>query len=193
MSIQPDLPILSFGSRKAWEAWLANEHETARGLWLKIARKGSGIATVSYAEALEVALCYGWVDGQKDKFDDDYWLQRFTPRKARSKWSKINCAKAAELIDKGEMQPAGRRRIEEAKADGRWDLAYSAQGSATVPDDLRRELDENDRAREFFASLDSANRYAILYRLEDAKRPETRARRLRKFVAMLEEGRKIHP
>ena len=193
MSAEKDLPVIAFASREAWAAWLAEHHAESRGLWLKIAKKGAGTDSVSYAEALEVALCYGWIDGQKDKLDDRHWLQRLTPRKARSKWSRINCAKAASLIKSGKMKPAGLREIERAKADGRWDAAYAGSRSAAIPDDLRQELEKNGRAREFFATLDSANRYAILYRLHEAKRPETRARRLAKFVEMLEEGKKIHP
>ena len=193
MTTKPDLPIIPFASRDAWEAWLEEHHETANGLWLKIAKKGSGIETVSYAEALEAALCYGWIDGQKASFDDHYWLQRFTPRRPRSKWSKINRQKATELIEKGEMKPAGLREVERAKADGRWDAAYDAQSTATVPDDLCQELEKNHRAREFFATLDSRNRYAILYQIQDAKRPETRARRIEKYVAMLAQRQKIYP
>jgi uncharacterized protein YdeI (YjbR/CyaY-like superfamily) len=162
-------------------------------VWLKIARKASGVASVSYAEALEVALCYGWIDGQKDKHDDDHWLQRFGPRQPRSKWSKVNRGKATALIEAGAMKPAGLREVERAKADGRWDAAYDSPSTATVPDDLQRALDEEPRAREFFATLDSANRYAILYRIQDAKKPETRARRIAKFVAMLSEHEKLHP
>jgi uncharacterized protein YdeI (YjbR/CyaY-like superfamily) len=168
-------------------------HTSSSGLWLKIAKKGAGIDTVSYAEALDVALCYGWIDGQKDKFDGDHWLQRFTRRRPRSKWSKINRTKAERLIEEGRMQPAGLREVEQARADGRWDAAYDSQSTATIPDDLRQELEKNDVAREFFSTLDSANRYAILYRLQDAKTPETRARRLEKFVDMLSERKKIHP
>jgi uncharacterized protein YdeI (YjbR/CyaY-like superfamily) len=150
-----DLPIIPFASREAWETWPEELHTTSDGLWLKIARKGSSIDTVSYAEALEVALCYGWIDGQKASFDDHHWLQRFTPRRGRSKWSKINRQKATELIEKGEMKPAGLKEVERAKADGRWDAAYDAQSTATVPEDLLRELEKNDKAREFFAKLDS--------------------------------------
>jgi uncharacterized protein YdeI (YjbR/CyaY-like superfamily) len=193
VTVKPNLPIISFASRGAWGSWLAKHHATSTGLWLKIAKKGSGIDTVSYAEALDVALCYGWIDGQKASCDDHYWLQRFTPRKPRSKWSKINRQKATELIEKGEMKPAGLREVERAKADGRWDAAYDAQSTATVPDDLRRELDKNEVAREFFATLDSRNRYAILYHIQDAKKPETRARRIEKYVAMLNERKKIYP
>ncbi len=193
MSGKQDLPIGSFESREAWERWLAEQHATSSGLWLKIAKKESGVATVSYAEALDVALCYGWIDGQKDKFDDKYWLQRFTPRKPRSKWSKVNCGKATELIEKGDMKSAGLREVERAKADGRWEAAYEAQSTATVPEDLQRALEENDTAREFFSTLDKANRYAILYRIQDAKKRETRARRIEKYVAMLSEQKKIYP
>ncbi len=193
MSFKQDLPIISFESRGEWERWLAEQHVTSTGLWLKIAKKESGIATISYAEALDVALCYGWIDGQKDKFDDKHWLQRFTPRKPRSKWSKVNCSKATELIEKGEMKPAGLREVERAKADGRWEAAYDAQSTATVPEDLQRALEENDTAKEFFSTLDRANRYAILYRIQDVKKPETRARRIEKYVTMLREQKKIYP
>ena len=193
MTPKPDLPILPFASRDAWEAWLGEHHATSDGLWLKLAKKASGIETVSYAEAVEVALCYGWIDGQKASFDEDYWLQRFTPRRPRSRWSKVNRQKATELIERGEMRPAGLREVERARADGRWDAAYDAQSTATVPEDLRRELDRNDKAREFFATLDSRNRYAILYQIGDAKKPQTRARRIEKYMAMLAEGKKLYP
>ena len=169
MTARTDLPILPFATRGAWEAWLDEHHAASEGLWLKIAKKGSGIETVSYPGALEVALCYGWIDGQKASFDDRYWLQRFTPRRSRSKWSKVNRQKATELIERGAMKPAGLREVERAKADGRWDAAYDAQSTATVPDDLRRQLEKNDAAREFFQTLNSANRYAILYQIGDAK------------------------
>lgn len=193
MSVSKDQPVISFESCDAWEAWLAEHHATSPGLWLKFAKKASGIVTVSYSEALDVALCHGWIDGQKDKLDGDYWLQRFTPRRPRSKWSKINCGRVAALVAKGAMKPAGLREVEWAKADGRWEAAYQGQRTAVVPDDLRRELESDAAAREFFATLDSANRYAILYRLQEAKKPETRARRLKTFVTMLAEGKKIHP
>jgi uncharacterized protein YdeI (YjbR/CyaY-like superfamily) len=193
MNAKLDQPVISFESGDAWEAWLAEHHAASPGLWLKFAKKGSGIATVSYSEALDVALCYGWIDGQKDKFDGDYWLQRFTPRRPRSKWSRINRDRVAALVARGAMKPVGLREVERAKADGRWEAAYDGQRAATVPDDLRRELEGNAAAREFFATLDSANRYAILYRLQEAKKPETRARRLKTFVTMLSEGKKIHP
>jgi uncharacterized protein YdeI (YjbR/CyaY-like superfamily) len=192
-SAKLDQPLLAFESQAAWEAWLAKHHQTSDGLWLKFAKKGSGHATVSYQQALEVALAYGWIDGQKASFDDTWWLQRFTPRNSRSKWSKINREKADELIAKGKMKPAGLREVERAKADGRWEAAYHSQSTIRVPDDLRQELDQNPRARDFFATLDSANRYAILYRLQEAKKPETRARRLEKFIKMLADHQKLHP
>ena len=187
-----DLPILAFPSRAEWEAWLDANHGGSDGLWIKIAKKASGFDTVTHAEALEVALCYGWIDGQRDRFDDTWFLQRFTPRRARSRWSQVNRAKAVELIERGSMKPAGLREVERAKADGRWDAAYEPVKSATVPEDLERELERNPAAREFFETLNSQNRYAILYRLADAKRPETRARRLAQFVEMLNEGRKLY-
>lgn len=193
MTIKPDMPMIPFASRGAWEAWLDEQHAASDGLWLKIAKKGSGIETVTFAEALDVALCYGWIDSQRGGFDERFFLQRFTPRRPRSKWSKVNRAKVTKLIEAGEMKPAGRREVERAKADGRWDAAYDAQSTATAPDDLCRELEKNDAAREFFATLDSRNRYAILYRIQDAKRPETRARRIEKYVAMLSEQKKLYP
>ncbi len=162
-------------------------------MWLKIAKKGSGLESVSYDQAVEVALCYGWIDGQVRKFDEDYYLQRFTPRRPRSKWSKINRKKVEDLVERGKMKAAGLREVERAKADGRWDAAYDAPSTATVPDDLSRELEKNEKAREFFRELDGRNRYAILYQIQDAKRPETRARRIAKYVAMLAEHKKPHP
>jgi uncharacterized protein YdeI (YjbR/CyaY-like superfamily) len=190
---QTDLPVLGLGDAGAWESWLAQRHASSPGVWLKIAKKGSGATGLSYPEALEVALCYGWIDGQKGAFDDEYWLQRFTPRKPGSRWSKINTEKAAELIAAGRMRPAGMREVELAREDGRWDAAYSGQRSAAVPEDLERELAGNEAARAFFATLSSVNRYAILYRIADAKRPETRARRIAKYVAMLAAHETIYP
>jgi uncharacterized protein YdeI (YjbR/CyaY-like superfamily) len=187
-----DQPTVAFPSCEAWEAWLETEHDRSEGVWLRIAKKGTGVDSVSYAEALEAALCYGWIDGQKRSLDDSHWLQRFTPRTARSKWSRINRDKAQALIDAGRMKPAGLREVERAKADGRWDAAYAGARAATVPDDLQRALDADPEARAFFATLDSANRYAILYRVQDAKRPETRTRRIEKYVAMLHAHETIH-
>lgn len=193
MSTKPDSQIVSFASQHEWEAWLADHHSTSSGLWLKIAKQSSSIQTVSHLEALDVALCYGWIDAQRDKFDSDYFLQRFTPRTSRSRWSKINRGKATKLMEQGRMQAAGLREIERAQADGRWDAAYEGQSAATVPADLQQELELDDGARAFFSTLDSRNRYAILYRLQDTRNPETRARRLKKFVEMLKNGQKIYP
>jgi uncharacterized protein YdeI (YjbR/CyaY-like superfamily) len=190
--VADDLPVLELADRDAWAAWLAAEHDSAPGVWLKIAKAGGGAETVSYPEALDVALCHGWIDGQKRPLDERFWLQRFTPRKARSRWSKRNRARAEQLIASGEMAPAGLREVERARADGRWEAAYDSHATATVPPDLQAALDEHPAASEFFAGLDSANRYAILYRIQEARRPETRARRIATFVAMLAEGRRIH-
>jgi uncharacterized protein YdeI (YjbR/CyaY-like superfamily) len=181
-----------FESREAWDQWLAKHHATTADVWLKIAKKASGIASVSYDEAVEVALCYGWIDGQMRSLDTDFYVQRFTPRAQRSKWSKLNRERATKLIDAGAMKPAGLREVERAKADGRWDAAYDAPSTATVPDDLREALARNRRAEEFFATLDSRNRYAILHRIQDAKKPETRQRRIEQFVATLAEGKKLY-
>jgi uncharacterized protein YdeI (YjbR/CyaY-like superfamily) len=187
-----DLPIRLFSTPEELKAWLDDNHAGSQGLWLKIAKKDSGVESVSYAEALELALCFGWIDSQKRSFDQRHFLQRFTPRRPRGKWSQINREKAEQLIASGTMRPAGLAEIEAAKADGRWEAAYAGQRTAEIPEDLQRELNRSEAAREFFATLDSANRYAILYRLEDAKKPETRERRLQKFVAMLERGEKVH-
>jgi uncharacterized protein YdeI (YjbR/CyaY-like superfamily) len=187
-----ELPIVLFASPAELEAWLEREQASSAGVWLKIAKKGSGVTSVSYAEALEVALCFGWIDSQKRAFDEKHFLQRFTPRRPRGRWSRINREKAEELIAAGRMQSAGLAQVEAAKADGRWDAAYEGQRTAEVPADLQRELDARPAAREFFATLDSANRYAIVYRLGEAKKPETRERRLRKFVEMLEREERIH-
>jgi uncharacterized protein YdeI (YjbR/CyaY-like superfamily) len=193
MSTKPDEPTLAFASRAAWAKWLRARHGTAPGVTIKIAKKAAGATGISYDDALEVALSYGWIDARKSRLDDRFWLQRFTPRGPRSKWSQRNRAKALEMIENGNMRAAGRREVDRARADGRWEAAYAAESTATVPDDLRAALDAKQRAARFFAELDSRNRYAILYRIGDAKRPETRARRIEKFVAMLDAGEKIHP
>lgn len=186
------LPVLPFASAAAWEAWLEREHASAAGVWLRIAKKDSDIATVTYAQALDVALCFGWIDGQKRAFDATWFLQRFTPRKRGSRWSKINVGHAERLIAAGHMRPAGLAQVEAARADGRWAAAYDGQRSASVPPDLQAALDANPAAATFFATLRGASRYAILYRVQDAKRPETRARRIARFVAMLERGETLH-
>jgi uncharacterized protein YdeI (YjbR/CyaY-like superfamily) len=187
------LPVISFASGEAFESWLATEHAASAGVWLKIAKKGSSTQTVSYADALAVALCFGWIDGQKGKLDDDFWLQRFTPRKPGSRWSRINTDRAAELIEAGRMRPAGQAEVDRAQADGRWAAAYESSSTITVPDDLAAELGRNDGARAFFETLSGANRYAILYRVTTARRPETRAQRIATYVAMLARHETLYP
>jgi uncharacterized protein YdeI (YjbR/CyaY-like superfamily) len=188
-----DLPVLAFASQAAFEAWLEANHDSASGLWIKFAKKASGVPTVVYAEALDVALCFGWIDGQTKSVDETYYLQRFTPRRAKSKWSQRNVGKAEALIAAGAMRPAGLEEIERAKADGRWEAAYPSPRQIQVPPDLQEGLDRDPEAKAFFESLDSQNRYAILYRLHDAKRPETRQRRLEQFLLALSRGEKLHP
>jgi uncharacterized protein YdeI (YjbR/CyaY-like superfamily) len=188
-----DLPVVAFSSQQAFEVWLTSQPADCRGLWLKIAKKASGIASISRAEAVDSALCHGWIDGQLDSFDGNYWLIRFTPRQPASKWSEINRARAQELVALGRMRPAGLKEIERAKKDGRWDAAYAAQSTAQVPDDLAQALAKSKKAKAFFETLDSKNRFAILYRIHSAKKPETRAARIEKFVAMLVEGETLYP
>ena len=187
------LPIMTFDTQQDWESWLAEHHIDPGGIWLKIAKKESGIPSVSYAEALESALCYGWIDGQKAAFDERYWLQKFTPRRPKSGWSKVNCDKVTALIAQGRMQPAGIRQVELAQADGRWDADYDSQSKITVPPDFQNELDKNPRAKEFFGTLNTTNRYAILRRIQIAAKPETRAARIQKFIDMLSKNEKIYP
>ena len=187
-----DYPVLLFRDAGAWERWLDREHASSDGVWLRLAKKGSAATTVSRPEALDVALCYGWIDGQARSEGEEFWLQKFTPRRARSRWSKINVDKVAELSAAGRMRPAGVAEVDRAKADGRWDAAYASPKNIQVPDDLAAALTENPAAREFFATLTGSRRYAILYRIQDAKRPETRARRVATFVDMLSRGETLH-
>ncbi|MEJ7789986.1 MAG: YdeI/OmpD-associated family protein [Thermoleophilaceae bacterium] len=187
-----DLPTVPFPSREAFTGWLTENGGSSSGLWVKFAKAGSGHPSVTKAEAVEEALAHGWIDGQQAKFDDEWWLTRFTPRRPRSKWSKVNTEIVARLIENGQMTPAGMREVESAKADGRWAVAYEPQSRATVPEDLQRALDATPAALEFFHTLKGANRYAILYRVGEAKKPETRERRIRHFVAMLAEGKTLH-
>jgi uncharacterized protein YdeI (YjbR/CyaY-like superfamily) len=188
-----DLPIQPFARQKDWALWLEKNHATSSGVWLKLAKKASGVQSVTYDEALEAALCYGWIDGQKKSYDETSWLQKFTPRGPKSIWSKINTEKAQRLIESGKMMPAGLKAVEDARQDGRWDAAYASPSKAVVPDDLQAELDRNAKARAFFAMLDSRNRYAILHRIHTAKKAETRAKRIEQFVRMLEKKEKIYP
>ena len=188
-----DLPILAFKSQQAWNDWLAAQPAHSEGLWLKLAKKASRIACVSKSEAVDTALCHGWIDGQLDSFDDQYSLVRFTPRRRTSKWSERNRTRALQLIQLKRMLPAGLKEIERAKKDGRWETAYAPQSTAEVPDDLRLALKRNAKAGRFFETLTGANRYAILYRVHNAKKAETRAARIEKFIAMLAAGETIHP
>jgi len=188
-----EVPALLFEDSRAWEQWLAKNHASCRGLWMRLARKGSGLGSLTYKEALECALCYGWIDGQRRSESETTWLQRFVPRGPRSIWSKINREAAAALVERGRMKPAGLAAVEQAKKDGRWAAAYEGQKKATVPDDLRAALDRNTKAKAFFATLDSRNRYAVLFRIQSAKKSETRARRIEQFVGMLAKHQKLHP
>lgn len=186
------LPIRRFATAAAWERWLAGHHTDSPGLWLRIAKVSSDLRSVTYAEALDVALCYGWIDGQKKSFDDSSWLQKFTPRGKRSIWSKVNCGKIERLTQEGRMQPAGLAAVARAKDNGQWDAAYDSARTATVPPDLQRALDRRPKAKAFFATISSANRYAILFRIQTVKRAATRERKIAKYVDMLERGETIH-
>lgn len=186
------LPVLAFADGEGFERWLAAQPEDAAGAWLKLPKKSAGMSWLTKAEAIDAALCHGWIDGQLDKYDERYWLIRFTPRTPRSKWSQVNKRRAAELLAEGRMRPSGVAQIEAAKSDGRWDAAYAPASSAQVPADLQAALDANPQAAKFFAALKGANRYAILYRIGSVKRPETRARKIAEYVAMLKRGETIH-
>ena len=188
-----DYPILLFADRAAFRTWLDAHHASEPGLWLRIAKAASPLRSVTYAEALDVALCFGWIDGQKKSHDADSFLQKFTPRQKRSPWSKRNREHVARLTAAGEMHAAGLAAVEAARADGRWDRAYDSPAKATVPDDLQAALDAHPDAKAFFATLNGANRYAILYRVQTAVKPETRARRVAELIAMLGRGEKLHP
>jgi uncharacterized protein YdeI (YjbR/CyaY-like superfamily) len=189
----PDSPPLFFKDQNAWERWLAKNHRVSPGIWMRFARKDSGLHSVTYKDALESAICYGWIDGQKRSESATTWLQRFVPRGPRSIWSKINRDTASRLIEYGRVKPAGLAAVESAKADGRWASAYDGQKKAAVPEDLQDALDQNLKAKAFFAALDSKNRYAVMFRIHTAKKPETRARRIDQFVAMLARHEKLHP
>lgn len=186
-------PTFTFGNQEAWEAWLDVNGEAVPGVWLRIAKRSADQSTVSYAEALDSALCHGWIDGQKQAESEHYWLQRFTPRTATSIWSRINKAKAEALIAAGRMRPAGLRAIDQARRNGRWEAAYSSATTSTVPDDLQQALDANPMAKAFFATLNSQNRYAILFRIQNVKKAETRAKKISQFIDMLNKGEKLHP
>ena len=186
------LPVILFEDREAWAAWLDERHATAAGVWLRLAKKGASIRSLSYAEALDEALCYGWIDSQKKGHDAESWIQKFTPRGPKSVWSKVNREKVQALADAGRMRPAGLRAVEAAKADGRWAAAYDSQRTATVPEDLAAALDGRPEAKRFFAALDGANRYAVLWRVQTARTPAARAKRIATLVEMLARGKRIH-
>jgi uncharacterized protein YdeI (YjbR/CyaY-like superfamily) len=186
------LPVQHFERQKDWANWLTKNHRSSHGLWLQFAKKGADIPSISYDEAVEVALCFGWIDGQKQTHSEQFWLQKFTRRSDKSIWSKINKNKALALIKTGKMKPAGLQEVERAKSDGRWDAAYDSASKATVPSDFQSALDNSVRAKSFFGTLDSRNRYAILFRIQTAKKAETRAKKITQFVQMLERHEKVH-
>lgn len=188
-----DLPILLFETQADWKAWLDENHATQPGVWLRLAKKGSGLKSVNYTEAVEAALCFGWIDGQARGFDELSHVQRFTPRRPNSKWSKINRGRAETLIASGRMRPAGMKAIEQAKQNGQWEAAYDSPRTATTPPDFQAELDKDPEARAFFEALDSRNRFAILYRIQTAVKAETRARRIQKLILMLKNREKLYP
>jgi uncharacterized protein YdeI (YjbR/CyaY-like superfamily) len=193
LSPAPALPTLQFKTQKAFETWLAKNHAKAPGVWVQFAKKASGVQSITYAEAVEAALCYGWIDGQSKSIDDTAWIQKYTPRGPKSIWSKINRGKVEALIENGRMKPAGLAAIQSARKDGRWEAAYDPPSKSEVPPDLQAALDASPKAKAFFAALNSANRYAILFRTQTAKKPETRAKRIQQFVEMLEKGEKLYP
>jgi uncharacterized protein YdeI (YjbR/CyaY-like superfamily) len=186
------LPVEHFERRKDWADWLTKNHGSSPGVWLQLAKKRAGMRSVSYDEAIEVALCFGWIDGQKQTHSEKFWLQKFTRRSDNSVWSKINREKALALINAGKMKPEGLQEVKRAKSDGRWYAAYDSASKATVPDDFQFALDSNPRAKYFFGTLDSRNRYSILFRIQTAKKAETRARKIVQFVQMLERHEKVH-
>ena len=186
------LVVRHFERQKDWANWLAENHSSSPGVWLQLAKKGTDIPSVSYDEAVEMALCFGWIDGQKKAHSEQFWLQKFTRRSDKSVWSKLNKEKALALIKAGKMKPAGLQEIDRAKSDGRWDAAYDSASTAAVPSDFQSALDSNARAKNFFATLDSRNRYAILFRIQTAKKAETRAKKIAQFVQMLERHEKVH-
>jgi uncharacterized protein YdeI (YjbR/CyaY-like superfamily) len=192
MEIFKGLPVSLFKTQVDWRVWLEDNHQQPQGLWLKHAKKSSGKKSVSYEEALQEALCNGWIDSQKQAYDDDYYLQKFTPRGPKSVWSKINVAKAEVLIKSGKMRPAGLAAIDLAKQDGRWAAAYDSASANKIPEDFLAELDKNPKAKEAFGMLNKANVYAISWRLQTAKKPETRKARIEKFIDMLNRGEKLH-
>jgi uncharacterized protein YdeI (YjbR/CyaY-like superfamily) len=188
-----ELYVKLFKTQADWDKWLAKNQDKSAGIWMKFAKKNSGETSINYTEAMEEALRYGWIDSQVKKFDEKFYLQKFTPRRAKSIWSKINVDKIEKLIKEGKMMPSGIAQVEQAKSDGRWAAAYEGQSKMAIPDDFQKVLDENPKAKKFFAALNGSNRYAILFRLHHTKRAETRIANIQKFIKMLEDGQKFHP
>lgn len=184
--------VMLFDTKEDWEKWLLVNHQSSKGIWMRIAKKSADIKSANYQEALEIALCYGWIDGQKKSYDDNSWIQRFTARKGKSIWSKINKDKVELLIKDNRVKPAGLKAIEEAKKNGLWDKAYQSQKNITVPEDFQSELDKNEKAKLFFNTLNSSNRYSFLFRIETAKKSETRLKRINQYINMLEKGETFH-
>jgi uncharacterized protein YdeI (YjbR/CyaY-like superfamily) len=187
-----DLPIIAFETPAEWKKWLAQNHTQTSGIWLRIFKKGSNAASVTHAEALDEALCYGWIDGQRNKYDDSSFLQKFTPRRRKSIWSKINTRHVERLTKAGKMKPSGHAEVEAAKADGRWQQAYDSHRSMTLPEDFLMELEKNPKAKSFFETLNKTNLYSIAFRLQTAKKPETRQKRMKEILEMLSRGEKFH-
>jgi uncharacterized protein YdeI (YjbR/CyaY-like superfamily) len=192
MELPTDFSIEFFASSADWEEWLKEHHADTSGVWIKFAKKDSGITSLNYAQALDGALCYGWIDGQSKSIDDVYYLQKFTSRRPKSIWSKRNVGKVAELIKAGKMQPAGQAAIDAAKADGRWDQAYDSPSNVTIPPDFQKELDRHPKAKAFYETLNKTNTYAFLWRIQTAKKAETRAKRIAVSIQMLEDGKTFH-
>jgi uncharacterized protein YdeI (YjbR/CyaY-like superfamily) len=191
-STDNQMPVLEFVSPKNWEEWLAENHASSSGVWLRFFKKGSDKASITYRGALDEALCYGWIDGQAKSYDEESWVQKFTPRRPRSVWSKNNTQHVERLTQAGKMKPAGLREVEAAKRDGRWDKAYDSPRNAILPEDFLKELDKDKGAKAFFETLNKANTYAIAWRLQTAKRAETRERRMKAILEMLARGEKFH-
>jgi uncharacterized protein YdeI (YjbR/CyaY-like superfamily) len=189
---KPEQPIMAFESATAFEQWLEEAHQEHQGIWLRIYKKGSKTPTITYAEAVEVGLCFGWIDGQKNKHDDESWVQKFTKRGQKSVWSKVNVGHIERLTKEGRMRPAGHKTVEEAKTDGRWDKAYSSSSTAEMPEDFLKALAKNKKAKAFYDTLNKTNTYAMYYRITSVKKAETRERKIREFVEMLEKEQKIH-
>jgi uncharacterized protein YdeI (YjbR/CyaY-like superfamily) len=192
MENKADIPVISFRSAKEWQSWLSKNAGASTGIWLKIFKKDTGEKTVTYAEALDEALCYGWIDGQKKSLDEQAWLQKFCPRRPKSIWSKMNITHVERLTQAGKMKPAGLEAVAAAKADGRWEAAYEAQSKMTVPDDFLKLLSKNKKALAFYNTLNKANLYAIAFRLQTAKKPETRQKRMEAILDMLSKSEKFH-